>query len=422
MGVESGRIALAAAPEGYEPGILAFATTSPAYADKTNATAIHAALGLADSVLAVDTVGAVRSGVGAVIMANAANGLAVLSDVRTGRPGSGDESAGGDAAVTLAFGDEGVIAEIVGGASVTEEFTDRWKAPGEAFAQVWEERFGEYAYLPLAEQAVTAAQKSTGIALADIDHVVITGLHARAVKGAARAIGAKPESVVNDLTDEVGNTGAAHWALLLADVLDRAEPGQTDRPRAARRRLRRVGVADHRPAVGTPPAGVRAGPHRRQQQRPHLPAVPDLARVPRARAAAPAGARPPGRPAVGPHRPLEVRVRRLPRLERLRLPAAVAGEHGVRRDRPDGGGADGRRAGHHRHLHRRPTGVQPEPARRGGDHRLRRRRSVPVRADRRRPGIRRDRRSGDDDVPSPLHERRGAQLLLESASVGSEES
>ena len=30
------------------------------------------------------------------------------------------------------------------------------------------------------------------------------------------------------------------------------------------------------------------------------------------------------------------------------------------------------------------------------------------------PGIRRDRRSRDDDVPSPLHERRGAQLLLES--------
>jgi hydroxymethylglutaryl-CoA synthase len=227
MGVESGRIALVGAPEGYEPGLLAFATTSPAYADKTNATAIHAALGLADNVLAVDAVGAVRSGVGAVIMANAAHGLAVLSDVRVGRPGSGDEANGGDGAVTLAFGDDGVIAEIVGGASVTEEFTDRWKAPGDTYAQVWEERFGEYAYVPLAEQAVTAAQKVTGIALADIDHVVITGLQGRAVKAAARAIGAKPESVVDDLTTEIGNTGTAHWALMLADVLDRAEPGQT---------------------------------------------------------------------------------------------------------------------------------------------------------------------------------------------------
>jgi hydroxymethylglutaryl-CoA synthase len=226
MGVESGRIALSGAPDGYEPGLLAFTTTSPAYADKTNATAIHAALGLADGVPAVDAVGAVRSGVGAVIMARATGGLAVLADVRTGRPGSADESAGGDGAVTLAFGDEYVIAEVVGGASVTEEFTDRWRAPGEAYSQIWEERFGEHAYVPLAEQAVTAAQKETGVALADVDHVIVTGLHGRAVKAAARAIGARPESIVDDLAEEVGNTGTAHWALLLADVLDRAEPGQ----------------------------------------------------------------------------------------------------------------------------------------------------------------------------------------------------
>ena len=227
MGVESGRIALAGGPDGYEPGLLAFATTAPAYADKTNATAIHAALGLPDNVAGLDAVGAVRSGIGAVHMAGAAKGLAVLSDVRTGRPGSGDESAGGDGAVTLAFGDDDVIAEVLGGAAITEEFTDRWKAPGEAYSQVWEERFGEYVYVPLAEQAVTTAQKDTGIALADIDHVIITGLQGRAVKAAARAIGAKPESVVDDLANDVGNTGAAHWALLLADVLDRAEPGQT---------------------------------------------------------------------------------------------------------------------------------------------------------------------------------------------------
>src|SRR5688572_1034320 len=156
MGVESGRSALAGTPSGYAPGLLAFATTAPAYADKTNATAIHAALGLADDVPAFDAVGAIRSSVGAAWMAQAAGGLAVLADVRTGRPGSADESGGGDGAVTLAFGDDGVIAEVVGSASVTEEFTDRWKAPGDAYAQVWEERFGEHAYVPLAERAVTA--------------------------------------------------------------------------------------------------------------------------------------------------------------------------------------------------------------------------------------------------------------------------
>ena len=45
--------------------------------------------------------------------------------------------------------------------------------------------------------------------------------------------------------------------------------------------------------------------------------------------------------------------------------------------------------------------------------RLRRRRPVPVRADRRRPGHRRHRRPGRDDVPPPVHHRRRPQLLLE---------
>ena len=67
MGVEAARVALRHAPEGAEPGLLAFATTEPAYLDKTNATAIHAALGLPTSVPAFDAIGSVRSGVGALV-------------------------------------------------------------------------------------------------------------------------------------------------------------------------------------------------------------------------------------------------------------------------------------------------------------------------------------------------------------------
>lgn len=227
MGVEAGRLALAAAPDGYEPALLAFATTAPAYADKTNATAIHAALDLPPAMPAFDAIGAIRSGMGAAWMAQAAGGLAVLADVRTGRPGSTDEAAGGDAAVALAFGGgDGVIAEVTAASSVTAEFTDRWRTPGERFSQQWEERFGEYAYLPLAEEAVTAALKDSGITPDDLDHVIVAGAHARAVKAAAKAIGTRPDALVDDLTAEIGNTGTAHWALMLADVLDRAEPGQ----------------------------------------------------------------------------------------------------------------------------------------------------------------------------------------------------
>ena len=229
MGVEAARIALANAPAGAQPGIVAFATTAPAYLDKTNATAIHAALALPSSVGAVDTIGSVRSGSAAIAVASAGgNGLAILSDIRTGLPGGNDEANGGDAAVAFLFGDgPDVIATSIGRADVTAEFVDRWRTPGDSHSKQWEERFGEYAYVPLAEQSVADALKAADLTMADVDHVIVTGLHTRAVAAARRAIGASPDTLAPDLTDQIGNTGTAHPALLQADVLDLATPNQT---------------------------------------------------------------------------------------------------------------------------------------------------------------------------------------------------
>src|SRR3954451_11411353 len=57
MGVEGARAALATAPPGAALAAVYFATASPPYLDKTNATAIHAALGLPSGRLAVDMCG-----------------------------------------------------------------------------------------------------------------------------------------------------------------------------------------------------------------------------------------------------------------------------------------------------------------------------------------------------------------------------
>ncbi|MEO5898513.1 MAG: OB-fold domain-containing protein [Ilumatobacteraceae bacterium] len=226
MGVEAGRNALAMAPDGYLPSMLAFATTSPGYLDKTNATTIHAALVFPSSVGAYDMIGSVRSGVGATIAMHATNGLAVLSDIRTGLPGGADESNGGDGAVAFAFGTEGVIAEAIGGASVSAEFTDRWRQPGESYSKQWEERFGEFAYVPLAEEAIGAALKDSGLAIGDFAKVSVTGVQARAVAAVRKGIGATPQQLADDLSGEIGNAGTAQWALALANILDQAEPGQ----------------------------------------------------------------------------------------------------------------------------------------------------------------------------------------------------
>ena len=227
MGVEAARRALRAAPDGYLPHAVWFATTAPAYLDKTNATAIHAALDLPGWTSAFDALGSVRSGVGAMMAAGWGTMMGVLSDIRTGQPGGADESNGGDAAVAICFGDTDPIAVTIGGGTALREFTDRWRVPGEDFSRQWEERFGEHAYLPLAEEVVAAALKGAGLDPSELDHVVVAGLHGRAVKAVPRVCGLDPATVADDLTDTVGNTGTSHWGLVLADVLDRAEPDQT---------------------------------------------------------------------------------------------------------------------------------------------------------------------------------------------------
>src|SRR5438067_13323148 len=70
MGVEAARACLAAAPEGTRVHQLLFATSDPAYLDKTNATAIHAALDLDPGAPAFDMAGSVNSASGAMAAAN----------------------------------------------------------------------------------------------------------------------------------------------------------------------------------------------------------------------------------------------------------------------------------------------------------------------------------------------------------------
>ena len=158
MGAEAARAALRGRQAQWgrtdsQPRSLWFATTEPAYADKTNATILHAVLQLDRTVPAYDAVGSARSALAALRRGwqGPQTALVVASDTRTGLPGSGDEAAGGDAAAALLIGDGGdgsapVLAEIVAWESVTEEFVDRWKAPGAQTSRLWEERFGETRY------------------------------------------------------------------------------------------------------------------------------------------------------------------------------------------------------------------------------------------------------------------------------------
>ncbi len=222
MGVEAGRRALAGAPA--TPAALHFATSSPAYADKTNANAIHAALRLPREVFAADFAGAVRGAAGALHAAAGCAGLAVLSDVRIGRPASADERDGGDGAAGFTFGDgEAVIAEILGTGTATAEFLDRWRLPHEQVSRLWEERFGAEVYTPLMRGAIGDALAAAG--LERTDHVVVSSPHTRAAATLRRTLDGDQAS--SELDGLIGCAGTAQLGIALADVLDRAQPGET---------------------------------------------------------------------------------------------------------------------------------------------------------------------------------------------------
>ena len=224
MAVEASRLALR--PVDTRPDTVLFATAVPAYADKTNATAVHAALRLDPSVTALDLGASVRSAVGGLRLALQGSGttLVATADMRTGLAGSADEAAGGDAGAAVLIGDgDGVLAEHLGGASSTVEFVDRWRTPGDVRSKVWDDKFSEVTYVGLARDAWAAALGDAGVT-ADQVTVVVAAPTARIGKAVAGKLGAA--AVVGDLTDTVGATGAAQPALLLAALLEQAEPGQ----------------------------------------------------------------------------------------------------------------------------------------------------------------------------------------------------
>ena len=67
----------------------------------------------------------------------------------------------------------------------------------------------------------------------------MTGLATRALRSAAKYVGVAPDKYVDTLDDAVGNTGAAHFGILLTAALESATPGQVDHGHPRRRRLRR---------------------------------------------------------------------------------------------------------------------------------------------------------------------------------------
>ena len=392
MGVEAARLALRSAGSAARSTRLWFATADPAYLDKTNATAIHAALRLDG-----DAAGARPRRRGALRRRRAADRARGRGHHPRGqrrhphrpadqprrvgrrrrappRCSSGDGAAGHrrvprarrrDRRVPRPLAHPGRPAlQGVGGAVRRDEVRAARRAGVERGAE------GRPASRP-----------------GEVDRVVVTG-HARpggdVARQAARRRATAPSPTTSLAT--VGNPGTAQAGLLLAS---RARAGRsparssrwssladgadvlvfrTTDAIAAYRPARPVADADRLPAPTCPYGKFLAW---RGMVTVEPPRRPEPARV--------SGVR--GRPLRG----LEVRLRRVARpLDRRAAPPAGARVDARRCARRHGAGADGRHRGHDRHVHDRQARVLAQPADRVRGRRLRRRRALPGGADRRR--------------------------------------
>ncbi|GAA2096329.1 MULTISPECIES: OB-fold domain-containing protein [Brevibacterium] len=225
MAVEAARRALRELPAD-SVGAVSFSSAHPVYAAKTNATAVHAALSLPAHARAVDRCGPERSALGALLDGFAGSGthLVALADTVVGPAGGADEIGGGDGAAAFVLGGAAPVAVPLGTGAATAEFLDRWNAPGETFARTWEERFGQEAYTRLGAASVARALEDAGLAPSEVTSWAVTGLSERAARQLGRSTGLG-DVRTDDLTSVIGRVGSAHAGILLADMLDRARPG-----------------------------------------------------------------------------------------------------------------------------------------------------------------------------------------------------
>jgi len=231
MAVEALRDALKGAPAA-EVRSLVYATTTPPYAEKLNAALVGAAAKLPAEIRATDSTGSIRAGLSALLQAADAvtatggNAAVAIADSRLGAPEGKTEQSAGDGAAAFILGTSNVLAEIVASASLTREYLDTWRNQGDRFAHSWEERFAlTQAYNPLFKRIIHDALDKAKIGLGDLAKVVLDAPNQRAADEIIRDLKVDPSKVADSFALTVGQTGAAHAALMLTSVLPTTKPG-----------------------------------------------------------------------------------------------------------------------------------------------------------------------------------------------------
>ena len=213
---------------------LLFATTTPPYAEKGCASIIATALDLRRDIFTADITDVLRAGTTALKQAldsvtagSARQVLVIASDNRQGAPKGEAERNSGDGAAAFIVSNDGVIAELEGSYSISENMMDVWRSAGDQFLRSWEDRFAiEEGLERILGDAIAGFMERQGIAARDVAKLALYGPDGRRHAQLARQMGFAPEQVQEAMFGRLGNTGAAFVPMLLALALEDVIPGQ----------------------------------------------------------------------------------------------------------------------------------------------------------------------------------------------------
>ncbi|MFA7268322.1 MAG: 3-oxoacyl-[acyl-carrier-protein] synthase III C-terminal domain-containing protein [Sterolibacterium sp.] len=210
------------------------ASSTLPFAERQNAGIVSEALTLGRTVDLLDITGSQRTALTALsdaIMrakAGAGNTLVLAADNRKTSAASAAELDYGDGAAALLIGCDKVLAEYLGSATVSVDFVDHFRLAGEEIDYGWEERWiRDEGIGKLVPEAISAALKNSRIEAGQIDYFIFPTSFQKMESQLAKKCGIKEEAVVDGLAQQIGDTGVPHALLLLAKVLETAQPGQT---------------------------------------------------------------------------------------------------------------------------------------------------------------------------------------------------
>ena len=214
-------------------GGLYFATTTPPYRERQSAGIIANALDLRPDVRAADFTDSLKAGTYALLAACDAvkagsdkNIVVCASDCRLGRPGSSQEVIFGEGGAALMVGDSDVIATLEGSYTLTYDFGDQWRADGEKFNRMWEDRWvRDEGYTKFIPEAINGLLKKYKLNIKDFAKVVIPCVYLREHQGIAKALQLDEKQVQKELLTTVGDTGTANSLMMLVAALEDAKPG-----------------------------------------------------------------------------------------------------------------------------------------------------------------------------------------------------